>query len=144
MQPVQQVTNQLNFHSSSSHHASDHQPPETRPTCPNAALAIGNYMALLDFYNLSPWRPQYETDSFSAIISRALEVAKQGRDNPMLLFEMCTRHRCACDLMVYEDRVHMADRLSCQLEPAWKWKLWVCLDCLKGGGVDKRCRVKHW
>ncbi|KAK0636482.1 hypothetical protein B0T17DRAFT_613206 [Bombardia bombarda] len=140
MEPISRVLAQLH-----AVYSGPSPEPEMRPTCPNAALAIGNYMALLDSYNLSPWRPQYETDSFSAIISRALEVAAQAQENPMLFFEMCTRNRCACDRMVYGDGVHLARRLAFRLGGAWKWKLWVCLDCLKNGGVDKgNCRVKHW
>ncbi|KAK3687682.1 hypothetical protein B0T22DRAFT_478979 [Podospora appendiculata] len=134
MDPVSRVTSQLATHG--------HAPG---PTCPNAALAIGNYMALLDANNLSPWRPQFETDSFTAIINRAIEVAADAGDNPMLFFEMCSRYRCACDTMAYGEGVHLARELGRLLKGAWEWKLWVCLDCLKNGGESRdACRVKHW
>ncbi|KAK3389643.1 hypothetical protein B0H63DRAFT_102635 [Podospora didyma] len=144
MDPVSQVTRQLSSHGRGS---------EIHPTCPNAALAIGNYMALLERFNLSPWRPQFETDSFSAIITRALEVAQSARDDPYLFFQMCSRHRCACDNIRYGQQVHLAKKLLHNLETAWDWKLWACLDCLKnrreddlkdGEEEERKCRVKHW
>ena len=117
-------------------------------TCPNAAQAMGTYMALLEANTLSPWKSQYETDSFSAIINRALHMATTIRDDPSLFFDMCTRTRCSCAGMQWGDSVHMGRELESELNGVWKWKLWVCLDCLKEGvpqGQNRTsCRVKHW
>jgi len=113
-------------------------------TCPNAVMAMGNYMAFLDAHNLCPWRPQYETDSFASIIARAMDAANQARDDPALRFEMCSRSRCRCSAMAYGDGVHLAQRLAWAMSGALQLKLFACLDCLKNGNDGHAtCRVKH-
>jgi len=136
MEPVTRVTALLVSYGGES---------DGKPTCPNAALAMGNYMAFLDSNNLCPWRAQYETDSFSSIIKRALEAAVLANDKAMLKFEACSRARCNCGTMAYGDSVHMAQNLAWSLGGALKWKLGACLDCLKNGGDHRgTCRVEHW
>ncbi|KAK0643387.1 hypothetical protein B0T16DRAFT_181095 [Cercophora newfieldiana] len=137
MEPVSRVTSLL-----VNYGGADGKPP-----CPNAAFAIGNYMAFLDFNNLSPWRAQYETDSFSSIIKRALEAAELSKDNAALRFEACSRTRCSCDAMAYGDAVDMARILARSLAGALNWKLGACLDCLKNGREyrgTEACRLEHW
>ena len=141
MDPITRVTAHLAYHITSPEY---NAAPISSP-CPNAALAMGSYMAFLDHHNLSPWRAQYETDSFSSIIARGVEGATQARDLPSLRFEMCSRSRCGCAHMAYGDGVHLAQHLAWALGAAPKWKLWACLDCLKNGRDYKgTCRVKHW
>jgi len=149
MEPVSRVTYVLSLSSSPTSNPIPEGgdatvPTQRKPTCPNAAAAMGNYMAFLDFHNLSPWRAQYETDSFSSIIKRALEAAQQASDKPMLKFEACSRARCSCGGMAYGDSVHMARQLAWSLGGALKWKLGACLDCLKNGkDYGGKCRVEH-
>ncbi|KAH8880279.1 hypothetical protein GQ53DRAFT_545446 [Thozetella sp. PMI_491] len=152
MEPVSAVTAHLVTRAPyyDAHPASAATPsPPSSWTCPNASLTIGVYMTLLDSRNLSPWRTQYETDSFSNIIDNALSVATDEAENQALMFQMCDRGRCACDNMRWGDGVHLARRLGMAMEMAREWKLWVCLDCLKRDEADRvtgewECRLKHW
>ncbi|KAK3933933.1 hypothetical protein QBC46DRAFT_400919 [Diplogelasinospora grovesii] len=137
MNPVSRVRGRLNDGVRS--------PGFVSPSCQSAALAIGQYMGLLDYENLCPWRSQYETDSLGAIIHRAFQAAEDNRENPMLRFEMCTRSRCACSSMTYGETIDLPAELEAAIGKAWEWKLGACLDCLKNGGKDRsRCRVEHW
>jgi hypothetical protein len=137
MEPVSRVTGLLvNYGGESA---------DVKPTCPNAALAMGNYLAFLDFNNLCPWRAQYETDSFSSIIKRAVEAAVLANDKTALKFEACSRTRCSCSAMAYGDSVQMAQNLAWSIGGALKWKLGACLDCLRNqNGGSQACRVEHW
>ncbi|KAK3352595.1 hypothetical protein B0T25DRAFT_567874 [Lasiosphaeria hispida] len=111
-------------------------------TCPKAATAIGNYMAMLDVLNLSPWRPQYETDSFAAIIKRATSLIKEWGSTTY--FDVCTQ-MCICDNEGYKGSVDVSKEMAIRIKAAGEWKLWACLDCLKKKGEDKaNCRLKHW
>ncbi|KAK4444878.1 hypothetical protein QBC34DRAFT_414157 [Podospora aff. communis PSN243] len=137
MAPITEVTRLLDNYSG--------EPADMKLTCPNAAIAMGNYLAFLDINNLCPWRAQYETDSFSSIIKRATEAAALASDKPVLRFEACSRTRCNCSAMAYNDQVQMAQKLSWEISRAWKWKLGACLDCLRNQNGDSNpCRVEHW
>lgn len=126
---------------------------QSRPMCPNAARAIGNYMALLDLENLSPWRPQFETDSFKEIFTRAVDLVRRERHNPALLVQYCGRRPCECDHreLASGRGEHLMEKLAVSLGDPFNWPLRACLDCLKRGGRPEpgtgpgstSCRIRH-
>ena len=69
---------------------------------------MGHYMSFLDFHNLSPWREQFETDSFAAIMQRTADEAARARRNPLLRVDMCNRARCGCSTQAYGEGKHLA------------------------------------
>ncbi|KAM7203432.1 hypothetical protein V8F20_004026 [Naviculisporaceae sp. PSN 640] len=112
------------------------------PTCPSAMKIIGRYMTLLHENNLCPWRSQFETDNFGAILQRAKDVVKRERHNPGWKFQKCEKPSSSADYCVCagisDDRraTHMVETLADGIEDPVLWRMGPCLDCMTRGELS--------
>ncbi len=117
---------------------------DERATCDAASVTVGNYLLLLDRHYLSPWKDQFETDSFDQILHRATAVGTAEQANSLYQASYCHFRSCPCRSI--PTRFNLAKILRDGVESSHKWKLWLCLDCVKTDGEayrTKACRVEH-